>query len=111
MNKLEELKDAYEKMEKECGFVFEKALNSSDGENWILIFKYWGVGLKMSIQYEFIFNNNPITDNIIFKGDPHTHFSFYCYKIIDEFISMLQKHRADKEAMTEFISYLKEINE
>lgn len=108
MNKLEELKDSYMKIEEECGFVFEKVINSSDGENWLLFFKYCGVGIRMSIRYEFIFDNDPITDSIIFKGNPHTHFSFYCYQIINEFICTLQKHRADKEVMNEFISYLKE---
>ena len=110
MKGLEELKTSYEYMRKECSFIFSDA-HFYDNERWELIFKYFGVGIKMSFSYEFIIGNDPALDDIKFFGDPCLHFSIYCYQIVTDFIQTLQKYRSDLDTIDAFIKYLTLYNE
>ena len=107
---LEELKTAYKNMADECSFIFKDAIyyNEDGNASWKLVFDYFGVGIRMSFEYEYLVENDPLYDDIMFYGDPYIHFSIYCYRIMTIFIEVLQKNRTDKDTMNAFIMYLKE---
>ena len=104
-----ELKIAYKAMCDECNFYFENLTidhNKDDDETWILTFKCYNVGIRMSMEYEFLMGDDPVFDTIKFYGDPYSCFSIYCYQIITTFIQTLQKYRLDEDIFFDFIDYL-----
>ena len=107
---LEQLVSAYQNIRDECSLIFEDAVyNNYDGdESYQLIFKYYAVGIRMRIIYEFLVDGEPIGDDLIFEGDPYAHFTAYCYLIFSDFIKTLQEYRSDKEVIAKFIKYLQE---
>lgn len=108
MTGLEELKTAYGYMSKEFSFLITDVIFDDTDERCELVFKWFGVGLRMSFRYAFILDTDPYDDDIIFYGDPYTHFSIACYRAITNFLATLQVHRSDKDTMMAFIDYLKE---
>ena len=108
MTGLEELKVAYGYMSKEFSFLITDVIFDDTDERCELVFKWFGVGLRMSFRYEFILDFDPYGDDIFFYGNPYTHFSIACYKAITKFLTTLQAHRSDKDTMMAFIDYLKE---
>ena len=108
MTGLEELKVAYLYMSKEFGFLITDVIFDDTDERCELVFKWFGVGLRTSFRYEFILGFDPYGDDIIFYGDPYTHFSIACYQAITKFLATLQAHRSDDDTMMAFIDYLKE---
>ncbi len=108
MTGLKELKVAYEYMSKEFSFLITDVIFDDTDERYELVFKWFGVGLRMSFRYAFIMRTDPYTDDIIFRGDPCLHFSVACYRAITDFIETLQKYRSDKNTMMAFIDYLEE---
>lgn len=108
MTGLEELKAAYGYMSKEFSYLITDVIFDDINERCGLVFKWFGVGLRMCFGYEFILDTDPYDDDIIFNGDPYTHFSVACYRAITDFIETLQKYKSDKNTMTAFIDYLKE---
>jgi len=108
MKGLKELKVAYEYMSKEFSFLVTDVIFDDTDERYELVFKWFGVGLRMSFRYAFILDTDPYYDDIIFYGDPYTHFSIACYRAITNFLATLQAHRSDKDTMMAFIDYLKE---
>lgn len=108
MTGIEELKTAYKTMADECGFLISDVIYDKcvDAESWVLVFKYFEVGIGMSFIYAFIVDDDPLFDDLGFTGDPCSYFSVYCYRIIADFIKVMQLNRLDKDVMNEFIEYL-----
>lgn len=109
MTGFEELKNAYEVIKNEYGYICKSiSLPDEDNEYTKFVFEYQGFPIKHSFSYllyESLYGEND--DVEFFDSENEVIFTVTQLFAITDFVKIIQDNRDNKDVMDEFINYLK----
>ena len=110
MTGFEELKDAYEVIKNEYGYLCKSIyLPDEDNEYTKFVFEYQGFPIKHSFSYLLYESPYGENDDVeFFDSENEVIYTVSQLFAITDFIKIIQNNRDNEDAMNEFIKYLEE---
>ena len=109
MQEFEELKNAYEVIKNEYGYLCKSiSLPYEDNEYTRFVFEYQGFPIKHSFSYLLYESSYGENDDVeFFDSENEVVFTVAQLFAITGFVKVIQNNRDNKTAINEFIAYLK----
>jgi len=110
MTGLEKLKNAYEAIKNEYGYICKSiSLPYEDNEYTKFVFEYQGFPIKHSFSYLLYESPYGENDDVeFFDSENEVIYTVSQLFAITDFIKIIQNNRDNEDAMNEFIKYLEE---
>ena len=108
MSEFEKLKDAYEVIKNEYGYICKNiSFPHEDNEYTKFVFEYQGFPIKHSFSYLLYESPYGENDDVeFFDSENEVIFTVAQLFAIADFVKAIQKNRNNKDVINEFISYL-----
>ena len=109
MTELQELKNAYEMIKNEYGYLCKSiSLPDEDNEYTKFVFEYQGFPIKHSFSYLLYESPYGENDDVeFFDSENDVSFTVSQLFAITDFVKIIQDNRDDKDVMSKFVNYLR----